>query len=110
MSTVNYSLKHKGVRLVSAEDAWVSGKNGNRRLNPNYHFVGKMDTKLPNLIITASDKKKPKYKGSTYDLNATAKRQIVAHFYDENGKRNKKSVAYFAIEKSKGEKSDVQKR
>ena len=31
MSSVNYSLKHKGVRLISSEDAWVKGKNGKRR-------------------------------------------------------------------------------
>lgn len=100
MSNVNYSLKHKGVRLISAEDAWVKGKNGKRRLNPKYSFVGKIDTKLPNLIVTASDNKKPKYKGNTYDLNRTAKGQIIDHFYDDNGKRNKRTVAYFGIEKT----------
>ena len=97
MSSVNYSLKHKGVRLISAEEAWVQGKNGKRRLNPKYHFLGKMNTKLPNLIITASDKKKPKFKGDISDLNNTAKSQIVDHFHDENGKRNKKTIAYFGI-------------
>ena len=97
MSTVNYSLKHKGVRLIDAQEAWVKGKNGNLRLNPKYHFVGKIDTRLPNMIVTASDKKKPKFKGNTYDLNATAKGQIVEHFYDDRGKRNKKTVAYFGI-------------
>lgn len=101
MSNVNYSLKHKGVRLISADDAWIRGKNGKRRLNDKYLFVGKIDTKLPNLIITASDNKKPKYKGNTYDLNSKAKGQIIDHFYDNNGKRNKKSVAYFGIEKKK---------
>ena len=97
MSTVNYSLKHKGVRLIDAQEAWVKGKNGNLRLNPKYHFVGKIDTRLPNMIVTASDKKKTKFKGNTYDLNATAKGQIVEHFYDDRGKRNKKTVAYFGI-------------
>ncbi len=99
MSTVNYSLKHKGVRLISAEKAWVKGKKGKLRLNPNYHFIGKVDTRLPNMIVTASDRKKPQYKGNTYDLNTTAKKQIVEHFYDDNGKRNRKTVAYFGIEK-----------
>lgn len=97
MSSVNYSLKHKGVRLISSEDAWVKGKNGKIRLNPKFHFVGKIETTMPNMIITANDKNKPKYKGNTYDLNSTAKRQIVDHFYDEKGKRNKKTVAYFGI-------------
>lgn len=100
MSNVNYSLKHKGVRLISAEKAWAKGKNGKRRLNPKYLFVGKIDTKLPNMIVTASDKQKPKFKGNTYDLNRTAKSQIIDHFYDEKGKRNKRSVAYFGIEKA----------
>ena len=99
MSTVNYSLKHKGVRLIGARQAWIVGKNGNKRLNPKYHFIGKIDITMPNMIVTASDKAKPKYKGNTYDLNRTAKNQIVDHFYDEKGKRNKKTVAYFGIEK-----------
>lgn len=99
MSNVNYSLKNKGVRLISSEDAWVKGKNGKTKLNPKFSFVGKIDTRLPNFIMTASDKKKPTYKGNTCDLNATAKRQIVSHFYDDKGKRNKKTVAYFGIPK-----------
>ena len=100
MSSVNYSLKHKGVRLIASENAWVKGKNGKYRLNPNYQIVGKIDTRMPNMIVTASDKKKPKFKGNTYDLNSTAKKQIVNHFYDDNGKRNKKTVAYFGILKN----------
>lgn len=99
MSTVNYSLKHKGVRLIGASEAWITGKNGKKRLNPKYHFVGKIETTMPNMIVTATDKRKPKYRGNTYDLNRTAKSQIVEHFYDENGKRNKKTVAYFGIRK-----------
>ena len=99
MSSVNYSLKHKGVRLIKSEEAWVKGKNGKYRLNPKYHFIGKIDIKLPNLIVTASDKKKTKFKGNTCDLNNFAKGQIVDHFHDENGKRNRKSVAYFGIAK-----------
>ena len=99
MSTVNYSLKHRGVRLLDARDAWIVGKNGNKRLNPRYHFVGKIDTHMSNMIVTASDRKKPAYRGDVSELNRTAKKQIVDHFYGDNGKRNKKTVAYFAIEK-----------
>lgn len=99
MSSVNYSLKHKGVRLIPSSEAWIIGKNGKKRLNPKYTFVGKIEITLPNVIVTASDKSKPKYKGNTYDLNATAKGQIVDHFYDDKGKRNKKTVAYFGIPK-----------
>lgn len=73
MSSVNYSLKHKGVRLISSSEAWTKGKNGQLHLNPKYHFVGKIETTMPNMIVTASDKKKPTYKGNTYDLNVTAK-------------------------------------
>lgn len=101
MSSVNYSLKHKGVRLISAEKVWIKSKSGKYRLNSKYGIIGKIDMSMPNMIVTASDKQKPKYKGSTYDLNTTAKKQIVDHFYNENGKRNKKSVAYFGIEKEK---------
>lgn len=42
MSSVNYDLKNKGVRLIDAKDAWVVSKNGKRILNPEYRFVGKM--------------------------------------------------------------------
>ena len=100
MSNVNYNLNNKGVRLIDAQDAWVIGKNGKRKLNSKYQFVGKMDTKIPNMIVTASDKFKPKYKGCTNDLNNTAKRQIIDHLYDDKGKRNKKTVAYFGIVKN----------
>lgn len=103
MSNVNYSLKHKGVRLIPSNKAWVKGKNGKQRLNPKYHFVGKIETSMPNMIVTASDKKKPTFKGNTYDLNRTAKKQIVDHFYDDNGKRNRKTVAYFGVSKSEKE-------
>ena len=99
MSNVNYSINHKGVRLASAEQVWIVGKNGKSRFNPKYHVVGKIDTRMPNMIITASDKRKPKFKGDISDLNRTAKGQIVDHFFDDNGKRNRKSVAYFVIEK-----------
>lgn len=101
MSNVNYSLKHKGVRLISSETAWVKGKNGKVKLNPNYTFVGKIDTRMPNMIIKASDKGRPSYKGNTYDLNNKAKQQIIDHFYNENGQRNKRTVAYFGIEHKK---------
>lgn len=99
MSNVNYSLKHKGVRLIGSKEAWIKGKNGKQRLNPNFHFIGKIEMSMPNMIVTASDKNKPSFKGNTYDLNRTAKKQIVEHFYDDKGKRNKKTVAYFGISK-----------
>lgn len=99
MSSVNYSLTQKGVRLISAETAWVKGKNGKMKLNPQYTFIGKIDTKIPNIIITASDNRQPSYKGDFSSLNRTAKNQAVKHFYDEKGKRNKRTVAYFAIKK-----------
>ena len=101
MSNVNYSLKHKGVRLISSDKAWIKAKNGSMKLNPKYSFVRKIETSMPNMIVSATDKKKPKYKGSVYDLNSTAKSQIIDHFYDDKGKRNKKTVAYFGIERTK---------
>jgi len=99
MSSVNYSLNNKGVRLIDSNDAWVKGKNGKIRLNPKYKFIGKMDVSMSNMIVTASDKVKPKYRGDISSLNRNAKSQIIDHFYDKNGKRNKKRVAYFVIKK-----------
>ena len=99
MASINYSLKHKGIRLVSSKVVWVFGKNKKIKLNPEYVIVGKIEASMPNMIISATDNKKPKYKGSTYDLNITAKKQIIDHFYDDDGKRNRKTVAYLGIKK-----------
>lgn len=99
MSSVNYSLNRKGVRLIDARNAWLIGKNGKKRLNPKYRFVGKIDTHMPNVILSSSDRRKPSYRGDVSELPRPAKQQLVDHFFDENGKRNKKTVAYFGIEK-----------
>ena len=101
MSSVNYSLTHKGVRLVPADKAWVKGSNGKYHLNRDYAFVGKVDLTMPNMIVTAKSNAKPSFRGDTHELNRTAKKQIIEHFYDDKGKRNKKTVAYLAIEKNK---------
>ena len=104
MSSVNYNLNNKGVRLIKSSDAWLCDKKGKLLLNTKkYDFVGKVEMTMPNMIVSATDKYKPKYKGDVCNLNNTAKKQIIDHFYDNNGKRNKKTVAYFAIEK-KGKK------
>ena len=100
MSSINYSLNNKGVRLIDANKAWIVGKNGKHKLNPKYNFIGKIETSMPNMILSVSNAKKPTFKGNVYDLNRTAKSQVVDHFYDNNGKRNRKSVAYFGIEKN----------
>ena len=86
MSTVNYSLKHKGVRLIDAQEAWVRGKNGKRRLNPKFTFVGKINVSMPNMIVSAYDSRKPSYRGDVNELPRIAKKQIVDHFYDDKGK------------------------
>lgn len=99
MSNVNYTLNRRGVRLISAEEAWVVGKNGKVRLNPKYLFVGKMVTTMPNMIVSTSDKKKPSYKGDVNELPRVTKKQIIDHFYGKDGKRNKRKVAYFGIPK-----------
>ena len=99
MSSVNYNLNNKGVRLIGSSDAWVICKNGKKKLNSKYNFIGKIETSMPNMIVSASDKNKPVYKGDICDLNISAKKQIIKHFYDSNGKRNRKTVAYFGIEK-----------
>lgn len=99
MSSVNYSLNRRGVRLIDAREAWIIGKNGKKRLNPKYRFVGKIEMTMPNMIVSATDKQKPSYRGDVSELPRPAKKQIVDHFYDEKGKRNKKTVAYFGIDK-----------
>ena len=60
-----------------------------------------LSTPNSTLIISASEKGKPKYKGNTHDLCAPAKKQMVEHFFDDEGRRNRRSKAYFGIEKEK---------
>ena len=106
MSSVTYSLNHKGVRLIPRDKVWVKTKKGKMKLNPKYTFVGRIDTKTSNIIMTASDKKPPSYKGDFASLNRIAKNQAVKYFYNEDGKRNRRYVAFFGIEKQsvKGKK------
>ena len=102
MSSVNYNLNNKGVRLIDSQDAWLCSKSGKLRSNTTkYSFIGKLEMSMPNMLVSVSDKKKPKYRGDVCNLNSTAKKQIVEHFYDDKGKRNRKTVAYFVIEKKK---------
>ena len=86
--------------MIPSEKAWSKTKSGKCKLNSKYQFVGKIDTKMPNLIISASEGK-PKYRGNTHDLCSPAKKQIVDHFFDSDGKRNRRTVAYLGIEKEK---------
>ena len=106
MSSVLYSLNHKGIRLIPRKEAWVKGKNGKMKLNSKYYFVGRVDTKTSNLIMTASENKQPTYKGDFSSLNRTAKNQTVKYFYNKDGKRNKRYVAYFGILKEKTKKGN----
>lgn len=41
MSSVNYSLNNKGVRLIGSNDACVRRKNGNLKLNNKHFFLAK---------------------------------------------------------------------
>ena len=99
MSSVNYNLNNKGVRLIDSKDAWVMTKNGKPKLNPKYKFVGKLEITMPNMLVSASDKTKPRYMGDVSELNRVAKSEIINHFYNDKGKRTQKKVAYFGIEK-----------
>ena len=94
MSNVNYDLKKRGVRMISSEEAWVKTKSGGVKLNPMYRFVGKVDMQMPNMIVTASDRKKFSYVDDVCKLPAVSKRQLIRHFYDEEGKRTGRRVAY----------------
>lgn len=100
MSSVNYSLKHKGVRLVDPDKVWLCSKNGKARLNPKYKFVGRVEIAMPNMVFSTLSKK-PSYSGDVHEFNRIAKKQLVSHFFNDNGKRTRKSVAYFGIEKTK---------
>lgn len=101
MSTVNYNLKNKGIRIISSEEAWIKSKNGKFKLNPKFSMIGKIEMTMPNIIISTSSNKKPKYKGDTCNLNDFAKKQIVDYFCDDKGKRNNKTVVYLGKDKIK---------
>lgn len=85
MSNVNYDLKKRGVRMISSEEARVKTKSGGVKLNPKYKFVGNVDIQFPNMILSASDKKKFAYIDDVCKLPAASKRQLVRHFYDDEG-------------------------
>ncbi len=99
MSSVNYSVQTKGAQLVKASEAWKRTRTGKYRLNPMYQFVGRMETSMPNMVITATPTKQPSFKEDVSNLSKPLKNQVVKHFYDENGKRNRRRVVYFAIPK-----------
>ena len=73
MSNVNYTLNRRGVRLIGADEAWVRGKNGKRRLNPKFNFVGKINVSMPNMIMSASDSRKLSYRGDVNGIAAYCK-------------------------------------
>lgn len=63
MSSVNYSLKHKGVKLIPSEKAWVKGKNGKPKSKPKYpHFRYYKPSKHPALITAEHSKDEYKYR------------------------------------------------
>lgn len=103
MSSVNYNLKSKGVRLIDSKDAFVFNKSSKQKnkFNPNYHFVGKINMSCPNVIFNFNDKKSTSYRGDFCELNTTCKKQFVNHFYDQKGNRNKKSKAYLVVLKKR---------
>lgn len=105
MSNTNYSNDYKGARLLSAKKAWVKTKNGKYKLNPDYTFVGKIDLKMPNTIVTTVQNKKPTYKGDVNNINNVAKKQMVEYFYNDNGKRNRRTVAYL-VKNKKGKHNE----
>ena len=76
MSNVNYSLKRKGIRLIDSSIAWKKTKTGKYRMNSDYDIIGKVETTMPNLIVSVSDKRKPVYKGDVCELPAAVKKQI----------------------------------
>lgn len=109
MSTqTSYNRKTISARLIPSSEAWVRTKKGGIRLNPNYDFIGKLDIRMPNVLISPSDSKRPTYRLDTANLCNKAKEQMVEHFFDENGKRTRKTVAYFGkpkkISKQRSEK------
>ena len=101
MSRVNLSISNKGINLIDSSQAWVKTTKGKNRykLNPKYRFVGRIDSRLPNIIITASDNVQPTFKGDVNNLNKGAKNSLVKHFFNSKGKRNKKHVAYLVVKK-----------
>ncbi len=97
--SINYNTHTRGAKLITSEEAWTRSKNGKLILNPKYTYIGKLQMTMPNMLVSASDKRKPSWKEDVNNLNEKAKKQIVDYFYDDKGKRNRKMVAYFGIEK-----------
>lgn len=92
-----YEKELAGIKVIDSSEAYVYNPKTKRRdlPNPQYGFVGKVDSSMPNFVLKMN---KPKCKtGYIEDVSCLPKRlkcDIVNHFYDKQGKRNKKTRAY----------------
>lgn len=99
MSSVfsKYEKELAGVKLIDSNAAYVfNPKTKCKDLpNPQYEFVGIVDSKMPNFILKMHKAKcKTGYIEDVASLPKRLKADIVNHFYDAHGNRNKKTKAY----------------
>ena len=92
-----YQKELAGVKVIDSSRAYVYNPKTKKKdlLNPNFEFIGKIDTNMPNFILKAN---RPNCKTAYIeDANVLPKRvkvDLVNHFYNKKGKRNKKTKAY----------------
>ena len=92
-----YEKELAGVKVIDSSQAYIYNTRTKKKdkLNPNFHFVGKIDMSMPNFILKAN---KPNRKtGYIEEVSILPKRlkvDIVNHFYNKQGKRNNKTKAY----------------
>ena len=92
-----YQKELAGVKLIDSTEAFVFNPKTKRKdlINPNFDFVGKIDTTLPNFILKANKPNcKTAYVEEVSCLPKRLKCDLVNHFYDKKGVRNKKTKAY----------------
>lgn len=92
-----YQKELAGVRVINSRQAYVYNPKTKKfdMLNPNYDFVGKIDTDMPNVILKANRPNcKTAYIEDSNVLSKRVKQDLVNHFYNKKGMRNNRTKAY----------------
>jgi hypothetical protein len=103
-----YEKELAGVQVIDSRSAYVYNKKTkkNDQLNPNYDFVGKVDTDMPNFILKMNKKGcKTSFIEDTSVLPKRVKCDLVNHFYNKDGSRNSRTKAYLVRTDSKSKTS-----
>jgi len=104
-----YSKNRKelaSIKLISSQDAFIIGRNGNEVLNPKINFFGKIYKNfLLNIILSANKLgKKNHYVDDTSSLPSATKERIVDFFINEKTDNGNLRRVVYLVRGDKGNK------